>query len=115
MESEENKRAGLSRKIYRQSVYAVSDFTKKQEVVGAKFMVIQDDSYSAMGADYGPPDPPPTMETHKTLRCIMLHDEAEVEQWVRQEEERSTYSKKPYKIFKVDPVTINTSISVSIG
>ena len=68
MESEVNKQGTLYRKIYRQSVYGVSDFTKKQEVVGAKFMVIQDDSYSAMGADYGQPDPPPSMETHKTLR-----------------------------------------------
>lgn len=105
----------LSRKIYRQSVYGVKDFAGKKEVVGAKFMVIQDDSYSCMGADYGPPDPPPSMETHQTLRCIMLHDEAEVAQWVREQEDKNSYSKRAYKIFKVDPVTINTSISVSIG
>lgn len=99
-------------KLYRQGVHGVKDFAKK-EVVGAKFMVIEDDSYTAMGADYGPPDPPPTMETTHIIRCTMLHDEAEVSAWVKKRAE-DRYA-KAYKIFKVDPVTINTSISVSIG
>ncbi|MNC23977.1 hypothetical protein D3C75_720170 [compost metagenome] len=105
----------LYRKIYGQSVHTVKDF-KKPANVGAKFMVVIDDSYSCMGADYGPPDPPPSMETHNTIRVVMLHDEAEVASWVKNHTESKGYgSPKAYQILKVDPVTISTSISVSIG
>lgn len=102
----------LRMKIYRQSVHTVKDF-KKKEVDSAKFMVVEDDSYTAMGHDYGPPDPPPTMETHNTIRVTMLHTEEEVVAWVKQRSE-DRYA-KAYQIFKVDPVNINTSISVSLG
>lgn len=105
----------LYRKIYQQSVYTIRDF-KKPTNVGAKFMVVIDDTYSCMGDDYGPPDPPPTMETHNIMRVVMLHDEAEVQAWVKNHTERKGFgSPKAFQIFKVDPVTINTSISVSIG
>ncbi|MNI21784.1 hypothetical protein D3C73_753220 [compost metagenome] len=50
------------------------------------------------------------------MRVVMLHDEAEVASWVKNHTESKGYgSPKAFQILKVDPVTINTSISVSIG
>lgn len=99
---------------YKRQVHKVSDFNKP-EIQGAKFMVMIDDSYTSMGHNYGPPDPPPSMETHEIIKCIMLHSEEEVVAWVKEQTNDNSWKKKAYKIFKVDPVNINTSISVSLG
>lgn len=40
-----------------------------------KFIVLVDDSFTAMGADYGIPAPPPTMETTNYIQTIAFESD----------------------------------------
>jgi hypothetical protein len=80
------------------------------EKAGAEYFVIYDESMSYMGADYGPPDPPPSMETKKYLGFIAFTNQAELSDWVLKSQTEGR--KQKIKIFKYDPKPfyIKTSI-----
>lgn len=96
---------------YERRVKSVSDL--KRRFPEAVFMAVVDDSVSGMGFDYGPPDPPPSMETTYFISMYALHNEDEVIEWVKDHTRRDT--NKPYQILSVKPVAINTTLSVSLG
>lgn len=78
-----------------------------------QFVLIYDDSYSEMGHDYGPPDPPPTMETVNHTSVIGFDTEAELIEWVTRND--SSYSKKRFVILPFKPLKIQKELSIKIG
>jgi hypothetical protein len=89
----------------------LSDFDKHPP----KFIVVQEYTESHMGANYGPPDPPPSMETSTYMGIRGFKTTDEVAAWIKQERE-SPYSKnKSFKVFAIDAMTVKTDITVSLG
>lgn len=78
-----------------------------------QFIVIHDDSYSAMGDDYGHPDPKPSMETHHQPRVIGFDTEAELVEWIKKNESAG-YSKKCFRALRYQPLSIQTEVSIKI-
>lgn len=74
------------------------------------FIVVQEETESHMGLDYGPPDPPPSMETSTYLGIRGFNSEEEVAAWIKQEKE-NRYS-KPFKVFAVAAMTVKTDVTV---
>lgn len=99
-------------KFHKRKINRVSDLTGP--LAAAKFIAVIEDSISCMGDNYGPPDPPPSMETTHFTRIVALMSEEEVVEWVNMHTQDSVRP-APYKILKIEPVTINTSVSVSLG
>lgn len=97
-------------KFYRRSPSKLPDFQKALETT--KFLVILGDTHTYSEAGYDPGDSC-TTGYHYSLKMVTLESEAEIAEWVKAHIEDSP--NVPYQIIKVDPVTINTSISVSIG
>lgn len=55
------------------------------------------------------------MESETRAQMIALHSEEELAEWVR-ENQGSQYSRpKPFKVFRLEPVTVKTEISISFG
>lgn len=86
------------------SINSINDITED-----TKFIVFLDYSYSAMGADYGPPDPPPTMETHNSVQLLAFYSDEELKSWIE------LNSKKNFKVIQYQPLlfTISTEIKFS--
>ena len=80
-----------------------------------KFIVVQEYTESHMGANYGPPDPPPSMETSTYLSIRGFSTTEEVAAWIKQENESKWSKPKPFKVFSVDAMTVKTDITVSFG
>lgn len=97
-------------KFYRRSPSKLPDFQKALETT--KFLVILGNTFTYSEAGYDPGDSS-TTGYHHSLSMVHLESEAEVAEWVRMHTEDTP--NVPYQILKVDPVTIKTSISVSIG
>jgi hypothetical protein len=71
------------------------------------FFAVLDDSLSYMGADYGPPNPPPSMDTINILRVIPFSSKEELDDWVSDKiNDRFT---KGYKIFSVKPMLVKVT------
>lgn len=106
--SESTRQAKM--KFYRRTPNKLADFQKSLETT--KFLVILGETTSYTEAGYYDRDPSTTGYVH-SLKVVTLESEAEIAEWVKAHIEESP--NVPYQIIKVDPVTINTSISVSIG
>lgn len=78
-----------------------------------KFLVLLDDSFSCMGDNYGPPDPPPTMETHNIVRLIAFDTEESLTSWIKSNSE--SYSKQSFKILPYQPLKISTEVKISLS
>ena len=78
-----------------------------------QFIVFLDDSFSCMGDNYGPPDPPPRMETHNTVRLIAFDTEESLTSWIKSNSE--SYSKKSFKILPYKPLTLSTEVKISLS
>ncbi len=79
------------------------------------FIVVQEYTESHMGANYGPPDPPPSMETSTYIKLRGFKTKEEVAEWVKQEKESRYSNNKPFKVFAIEAMTIKTDITVSFG
>lgn len=101
----------MSTKFWGRSLRQLSDFDKHQP----KFIVMYDETFSYMGADYGPPDPPPQMESETRAQMIALHSEEELAEWIRENQGFQYSRPKPFKVFRLEPVTVKTEISISLG
>jgi hypothetical protein len=93
------------------SISRLADFDKHSP----NFIVVQEYIESHMGADYGPPDPPPSMETSTYVSIRGFKTKEEVAAWVKQEKESKYSNSKPFKVFAIDAMTIKTDITVSFG
>jgi hypothetical protein len=91
------------------SITRLSDFDKHRP----NYIVVQECTESHMGSWYGPPDPPPSMETSTYLSIRGFSSQEDVAEWIKQES-KSTYS-KPFKVFYVEGMTVKTDITVSFG
>ena len=78
-----------------------------------KFIVLVDDSFSAMGADYGPPDPPPRMETTNYIQTIAFESEESLLSWI--ESNSKSRSPKNIKVIPYSPLNIKTEIKISLS
>jgi hypothetical protein len=78
-----------------------------------EFIVLVSDSYSAMGFDYGPPDPPPSMETTEYVSVVAIKDEEELIAWIADHTRRSHH--KAFKVIKYQPVTIETQVKITVS
>lgn len=93
--------------IWKSSIKSPSDFTKHKE---ADYLLILGGSITALGDDYGPPDPPPRMETTYYPEIYALNKE-QVENWVK--DNQKSYRPKEYKILKIEPVEVKTEVTIS--
>lgn len=101
----------MSTKFWGRSLTKISDYDKHNP----KFIILVDETHGYMGADYGPPDPPPTMEYETRANYTALMSEEEVIDWIKDNQETKYGSPKKFKVFKIEPVSINTEIKVSLG
>lgn len=93
-------------------------FTKRVSHVAdipptTQFIVLHDDSYSAMGHDYGPPDPPPSMETTYHLTTLAFDTEEELLEWITQNE--ASRSKKRFVAMPYKPLSVQSEIKIKLG
>lgn len=79
------------------------------------FIVVQEYTESHMGANYGPPDPPPSMETSTYVSIRGFKTKEEVAVWIKQENEGRFSRPTPFKVFAIDAMTVKTDITVSFG
>jgi hypothetical protein len=79
------------------------------------FIVVQEYTESHMGANYGPPDPPPSMETSTYIGIRGFKTKEDVAAWIKQERESRYSGGKPFKVFAIEAMTIKTDITVSFG
>lgn len=79
------------------------------------FIVVQEYTESHMGANYGPPDPPPSMETSTYISIRGFKTKEDVAAWIKQERESKYSGNKPFEVFAIDAMTVKTDITVSFG
>lgn len=77
-------------------------------------MILINQSESHMGADYGPPDPPPSMEITHSVRIIQLYSDKEVLDWIEQYSNKKYRSPEKFKVIKIEPVKIKTEVTISM-
>lgn len=87
----------------------LSDFDKCQP----NFIIVQEYTESHMGANYGPPDPPPSMETSTYMSIRGFKTKEDVAAWIKQEREIKYSNNKPFKVFAIETMTVRTDITVS--
>lgn len=80
-----------------------------------QFLVIHDSSYSAMGHDYGPPDPPPSMETTYTTVTVAFDTEEELLAWIEHNNSQPNYSKKKFVVVPYKPLVVKSEVKISLG
>jgi hypothetical protein len=93
------------------SIDRLKDFDK---LPNTKFIIVCDKTESHMGADYGPPDPPPKMETSTYLTMVGLDTEEQVTDWILDKAKKTSSTGGPFKIFKITPVTIKTEVKITL-
>lgn len=93
------------------TISRLSDFDKYTP----NFIVVQEYTESHMGANYGPPDPPPSMETSTYVSIRGFKTKEEVATWIKQENEGHFSRPTPFKVFAIDAMTVKTDITVSFG
>lgn len=86
---------------------------KDVEAFEPEFIILVNDSETVMGHDYGPPDPPPTWETHNKLTVVSVKDEAALIEWI--EQNTRSYRSKTFKVLQYKPVTIKTETKIVIS
>lgn len=89
----------------------LTDFDK----YSPNFIVAYEYTESHMGLDYGPPDPPPSMETSTYVGIRGFLTKEEVAAWIKQENESKSSRSKPFKVFAIEAMTVKTDITVSFG
>lgn len=92
-------------------ISSLADFDK----YSPNFIVVQEYTESHMGANYGPPDPPPSMETSTYISIRAFKTKEDVAAWIKQERESKWSTPKPFKVFAIDAMTVKTDITVSFG
>jgi len=93
------------------SISRLAEFDK----YSPNFIVVQEYSENHMGADYGWPDPPPSVETSTYLSIRGFGSRDEISAWIKQEKESKYSRETPFKVFAIDPMTVKTDITVSFG
>jgi hypothetical protein len=93
------------------SISRLDDFDK----YSPNFIVVQEYTESHMGANYGPPDPPPSMETSTYLSIRGFKTKEDVAAWIKQERESKYSRETPFKVFAIDAMTVKTDITISFG
>ena len=96
---------------YNHRVDYISDFNQKY--AKNKFVVLVEDTISYMGADYGPPDPPPSMEHERVIRAYSFENEEQVTNWIKNHIKQTRPA--PYQIFKVESLSVKTEVKLSLG
>lgn len=89
----------------------LADFDKHSP----NFMVVHEYTESHMGFNYGPPDPPPSMETSTYLRIIGFKTKEDVAAWIKDQRDRQHSSIEQYKVFAIDAMSVKTDITVTFG
>ena len=79
------------------------------------FIVVYEYTENHMGLDYGPPDPPPSMETSTYVGIRGFSTKEEVAAWIKQENESKFSRPQPFKVFAIEALTVKTDITVSFG
>lgn len=95
--------------FYKHHVSQVSDFAKFK----TEFIIVLDEQMSYMGADYGPPDPPPSMETMNYVSVIAIENQEQLQEWVQQNQ--GNRYPKAFKIFRIAPVNVTTEVVVKFN
>lgn len=93
-------------------INSLSDFDKNHNF---KFVVMTEEQGSAMGADYGPPDPPPQMEYFTVIKLLAFETQEQVVEWIKYHTEGRFSKPEPYKIFKVEGVSVTTEVKINLG
>lgn len=100
----------MSRVPYRR-LKTISDYTKLKP----KFIIAYDECFSYMGHDYGPPDPPPSMEYDTSATYLAMESEEEVLAWIKENQETKYGKPKQFKVFEFNPVNVTTEVKISFG
>ena len=98
----------MSTKFWGRPLRKLADYDKLQP----KFIVMYDETHSYMGANYGPPDPPPQMEYETRIAIVSLNSEEEVIEWIKDNQESKYGQPKRFKVFKIDPISVKTEVRV---
>lgn len=78
-------------------------------------IVMYDYSYSRMGDNYGPPDPPPQMETVTEVKLYQFSSDEDFKEWV-QDNEASRFGRiANWRAFRVAPITVKTRVEIDLG
>ena len=77
-------------------------------------IVMYDYSYSRMGDNYGPPDPPPQMETVTEVKMYQFSSEEDFKEWV-QDNEASRFGRiDNWRAFRVAAIAVKTRIEIDL-
>jgi hypothetical protein len=79
-----------------------------------KFAVMYEETISYMGADYGPPDPPPSMVSETVIRILAFETKEQVIEWVNYHTRPQYRRPAPYKVFKIEGCQVSTEIKIDI-
>lgn len=80
----------------------------------AQYIVVTTEGFSYQEPWYGPPDPQPSGYTtayHPQIQTFK--NEEELLEWICKNDE-SVYNKLPYKAFKIAPVEVSKTVSISL-
>ena len=98
-------------KFFRRRLNSLSNY----DTLKPKFIIAYDETFSYMGANYGPPDPPPSMEYETRAVYIALMDEQEVIDWIKENQETKYVTPKKFKVFQFNEVNVTTEVKISFG
>lgn len=93
-------------------INSLSDFDKNHNF---KYAVMVEERGCAMGHDYGPPDPPPQMEYFTIIRILAFETQEQVIEWIKHHTEGRYSKPEPYKIFKIEGVSVTTEVKIGLG
>ena len=79
-----------------------------------KFLVLLDESKSYMGADYGPPDPPPQMESFNYIEILGFVDEPSLMKWIEENQNTKWGNPKQFKLLKVEELNVEMKVEFKI-
>ena len=97
-------------KFVRRYLRSTSDYVKYKP----KYIIAYDETFSYMGADYGPPDPPPTMEYETRATYLAMMSEEEVLEWIKENQESKFSKPKEFKLFEFNMVNVTTEVKISL-
>lgn len=103
----------MSYKFYKHRISTLGELDVAQKERQINFLVINMSSMSYMGADYGPPDPPPKMETFNYFQMYGFSEMKEVREYLEDEVKDSPNKLSLYRVIKVDSI-VTPAVKVSI-
>lgn len=78
-----------------------------------KYLILINQTNSYMGTWYGPPDPPPTMETVHSIAVNAIKTDKELLEWI--DSNSKSYAPKVYQVISFSPVEISTTVAHTIN